>query len=243
MGRVKSFLVAAALALAGAVGAAEPMYVTLTFDDGPKGNVTEVAPLLEKHGWRGTFNIVVDRVGRDDRHVTWDDVRELHRRGHEIASHTWTHPHLAKLYAAGATNRLHREIFEARDRLAKEVGVAPQFLCHPYCETTPEVDALIRSAGLTPMGTRRYLMTSKSKPGKWAGAKATIERELGKKTRRPRAMDVLFHGTSPTSGGWEAMTGERDFEGLLDEIAALEQEGRIKVVSYREFLDKVTAKD
>ena len=75
------------------------MRVALTFDDSLKDHLLIAAPLLEKHGWRGTFNIVTDWVGSGEKFLTWEDVGELVRRGHEIATHTKTHRSLVKLLA------------------------------------------------------------------------------------------------------------------------------------------------
>lgn len=55
----------------------------------------------KERGWRGTFCIVTDWVGKDSSKLTWDDVRELVRRGHEIATHTKTHRNLVELLKAG----------------------------------------------------------------------------------------------------------------------------------------------
>ena len=104
--------------------------VTLTFDDGSRDHL-KAAALIEKYGWRGCFNIVTDKVG-DERHLTWDEIRDLKRRGHEIASHTATHPNLAKLLADGKRGEATDELVRSRDAIAKETGSAPRFLCHPY---------------------------------------------------------------------------------------------------------------
>lgn len=79
----------------------EPLRVALTFDDSLKDHLLIAAPMLEERGWRGTFCIVTDWVGRDSSKLTWDDVRELVRRGHEIATHTKTHRNLVELLKAG----------------------------------------------------------------------------------------------------------------------------------------------
>lgn len=68
--------------------------VTFTFDDLPKSAVTTAAPLLEEHGARGTFYVSGGEVGVDT--PDWEsgnaaDVVNLHRRGHEIGCHTFSH--------------------------------------------------------------------------------------------------------------------------------------------------------
>jgi len=68
--------------------------VTFTFDDLPKSAVTTAAPLLEEFGARGTFYVSGGEVGVDT--PDWKsgsaaDVVGLHRRGHEIGCHTFSH--------------------------------------------------------------------------------------------------------------------------------------------------------
>ena len=84
-------------ARAASVAAAAPLRVALTFDDSLKDHLLVAAPMLEERGWRGTFCIVTDWIGRDDSRLSWDDVRELVRRGHEIATHTASHRDLLTL--------------------------------------------------------------------------------------------------------------------------------------------------
>ena len=86
----------------------EPLRVALTFDDSLKDHLLIAAPMLEEHGWRGTFCIVTDWVGKDSSKLTWDDVRELVRRGHEIATHTKTHRNLVELLKADKGDEVRR---------------------------------------------------------------------------------------------------------------------------------------
>lgn len=72
---------------------AAPM-VTFTFDDLPKSAATLGADILESYGTRGTFYVSGGLVGIDS--PDWptgsaDDVVSLHRRGHEIGCHTFSH--------------------------------------------------------------------------------------------------------------------------------------------------------
>src|ERR1700754_815597 len=68
--------------------------VTFTFDDLPRSAVTTGAALLEAHGARGTFYISGGAVGIDTHDWeagTDNDVIGLHRSGHEIGCHTFSH--------------------------------------------------------------------------------------------------------------------------------------------------------
>ena len=68
--------------------------VSFTFDDLPKSAATTGAEMLEAHGARGTFYVSGSLVGADAPDwVAGDagDVVSLHRRGHEIGCHTFSH--------------------------------------------------------------------------------------------------------------------------------------------------------
>jgi peptidoglycan/xylan/chitin deacetylase (PgdA/CDA1 family) len=71
----------------------EPM-VSFTFDDVPSSAATIGAPMLEDFGGRGTFYISGGLVNQKSEH--WDGldaegILALHRSGHEIACHTFSH--------------------------------------------------------------------------------------------------------------------------------------------------------
>jgi peptidoglycan/xylan/chitin deacetylase (PgdA/CDA1 family) len=65
--------------------------VFLTFDDGGAGALMQTAPLLESRGWLGHFFVVSGRVGTPG-FLDAGGIRELHRRGHLVGSHSCTHP-------------------------------------------------------------------------------------------------------------------------------------------------------
>jgi peptidoglycan/xylan/chitin deacetylase (PgdA/CDA1 family) len=87
--------------------------VSFTFDDIAQSAASLGAPMLEEHGGRGTFYISGGLVGQWSGHwqgVDTDGILRLHRSGHEIACHTFSHKRAVELDAAAmdaeiATNR------------------------------------------------------------------------------------------------------------------------------------------
>ncbi len=63
----------------------------LTFDDGGGSALEPTAPLLEGHGWHGLFFIPTDCIGRRG-FLDATQIRELRRRGHQLGSHSCSHP-------------------------------------------------------------------------------------------------------------------------------------------------------
>ena len=65
--------------------------VLLTFDDGGRSALTEIAPRLEALGWCGHFFMTSGRIGAPG-FLSASDLRELHARGHVVGSHSHSHP-------------------------------------------------------------------------------------------------------------------------------------------------------
>jgi peptidoglycan/xylan/chitin deacetylase (PgdA/CDA1 family) len=71
----------------------EPI-VTLTMDDCWKGQAKTIGEELDQHALRGTFYVISNLVGRRVGQLDfedWDEIRRLHRNGHEIGSHSYSH--------------------------------------------------------------------------------------------------------------------------------------------------------
>ena len=125
----------AGLAACALAGAAPAMTVSFTFDDAHGSHLTETAPLLERHGFRGLFCVPTDWVGQPGR-LTWDDVRELRRRGHGVVPHGAAHVDLAALLRRGEKEAVRRDLRRARDAMRAALGEAPRLVCLPFnaCE-------------------------------------------------------------------------------------------------------------
>jgi peptidoglycan/xylan/chitin deacetylase (PgdA/CDA1 family) len=66
--------------------------VSITFDDGWTDNYTLAVPALNARGFKGTF-LIVSSYAAD----MWDEWRDAASQGHEIGSHSKTHPRLPNL--------------------------------------------------------------------------------------------------------------------------------------------------
>jgi len=199
--------------------------VTLTFDDGLKGHLTVAAPILEKYGFTGCFNIVTDKVGTPG-HLTWDDIRELKRRGHEIASHTASHPNLVKLLAEKGEAAVRAEIEKSRDAIANALGEAPTLLCHPYVAHNAEVDAIIRECKMVPFFGPR------SNTGGDMSPEGFAKRLDGWINAYVDHADILFHGVSSETGGYSPVKTADDFEAMIRTLRERKDRDVAEVVGY-----------
>jgi peptidoglycan/xylan/chitin deacetylase (PgdA/CDA1 family) len=72
------------------------MSLLLTFDDGGGSASTQIAPMLERRGWRGHFFVTTERIGTPG-FLTRDQLLALHDAGHHVGSHARTHRALTGL--------------------------------------------------------------------------------------------------------------------------------------------------
>ena len=217
---------ACSMCLLAATAAAAPIRVALTFDDSLKDHLLIAAPMLEERGWRGTFCIVTDWVGKDERHLTWDEVRELVNRGHEIATHTKSHQNLVSLLEKGHEDEVRRELLESADKIAAETGIAPRFMISPFGKQNDATARICRECGLRQADVRRYNFGSNN-----CDRVAAVVNDLREKgvTRA----DILHHGVSAADhGGWCSFPDRESFRRHLDAIAELERKGEIVVTDY-----------
>lgn len=97
----------------------QPM-VSFTFDDIPRSAATVGAPMLEEAGGRGTFYVAGSLVNQSNNHcdgIDPDGIVKLHRSGHEIACHTFSHQRVIDLDATAmaAEIALNRQFLEGLD--------------------------------------------------------------------------------------------------------------------------------
>jgi peptidoglycan/xylan/chitin deacetylase (PgdA/CDA1 family) len=118
--RLARHLSAAPLRLPGT----QPM-VSFTFDDIPSSAATVGAPMLEDYGGRGTFYVaggLVNQRNNNCEGIDPDGIVKLHRSGHEIACHTFSHRRAIDLDAGAMAaeidrNRRYLEGLDASIRL------------------------------------------------------------------------------------------------------------------------------
>jgi len=71
--------------------------VILNFDDGRLSQYTNAIPILDKYGFKATFYVVCNYIGKKDGYMDWNEIETLHKEGHDIGSHSMNHVRLEKL--------------------------------------------------------------------------------------------------------------------------------------------------
>lgn len=117
--------------------------VALTFDDGPYEWTRAVAESMDEAGFKATFFFVGKLYKRqlgwtrrmDDERTQYPELlRSLHKRGHQLASHTWTHEDLEELKRGDRLQQMRDNAQAFRNVL----GVVPTYMRPPkgHCGTT-----------------------------------------------------------------------------------------------------------
>ena len=113
-------------------------HVLLTFDDGGKSAVS-IADMLAARGWKGHFFIVTSLVGTRT-FLTAGEIRYLRQCGHEVGSHSNTHPDIFREVAFDRIGVFDEDLVRNQDdelnaRLLKQGGrimLIPEVVSHYY---------------------------------------------------------------------------------------------------------------
>ena len=106
--------------------------VSFTFDDFPESAASIGIPILDQYDGRATFYVTGDLVGKWSGHwqgVRSDTIVELHRRGHEIACHTFSHVRTTDLGAAELTAEIEQN---RRYLLGLDPSIRIENFAYPY---------------------------------------------------------------------------------------------------------------
>lgn len=173
-------------------GSVEGRELVVTFDDGFRNLLTDAAPMLGARGMVACFFLMTDLVEAPPERVavicrerllhepveplSWDGARELLALGHEIGSHTKSHPNLQSL----GQEQLDDEIAGSKEELEERLGAPVLHFSAPYGDARSfgsRVSAAARAAGyascssarrgLNPSGSDRHALRRHHLLARW----------------------------------------------------------------------------
>jgi len=124
---------------AGTVAPGSMGLLALTFDDGPSEITPALLDVLKRKNVKATFFLQGDHVRAHP-----DLVRRIHREGHVIGNHSWSHRPFDTLSDAEALS----EITRTNEAIRKITGVTPELFRYPKGVESESGNKAIRALGM-----------------------------------------------------------------------------------------------
>jgi peptidoglycan/xylan/chitin deacetylase (PgdA/CDA1 family) len=187
--------------------------VTIAFDDGLNSQFNNAFPLMQEHGFNGTYYIVTSFIGTGD-YMNMSDLHSLQDAGNEIASHSAHHPNFVGLTGA----QINYEC-KASQQLLQANGFPAINFAYPYGASNSLIDTIVlqyyRSAAYsisggslipippTPMQMRLPVRVAGEAPAGYPSALAHDEAVVEQAQATNSWLIIFFHdipATPPTNG-------------------------------------------
>ncbi|HKK04811.1 MAG TPA: polysaccharide deacetylase family protein, partial [Gammaproteobacteria bacterium] len=192
--------------------------LVLTLDDGYASWASDVLPALSKYPYQhATFNVITGGIGTS---VTSATIADLYARGHEIGSHTVTHPHMPSLTPA----QRQTEYDDSKTALEAIVGAGNvRLFTYPYDDRnqTTDQEAYLRYERV--FGSVAPIIHNPSMPGRfvysrlnWLTSNHTSILDAVRQAATKGHVLILYtHDPGNSSGGFATDPTVAQFEELL----------------------------
>lgn len=118
---------------------AEENMCALTFDDGPGMYTAQLLDSLQAEGIHATFFVLGQQVRRHP-----ELIRRMLAEGHEVGSHSYSHPNMRKLTPAAQFEQL-----DKTNQLLRELGADPQYFRPPYGKFDKDITTMANEMGMS----------------------------------------------------------------------------------------------
>ncbi|MEO6004633.1 MAG: polysaccharide deacetylase family protein [Opitutus sp.] len=126
--------------------------VAFVFDDGPvPAQTQQMLAVLKQAQIHVTFSYEGRFVAEHP-----DLARAATAAGHDIANHSYTHPHLKTL----SDEAVRKELTDTNEVLRSVTGRTPVWFWAPFLETDARIDAITQSAGLVHFPFKKFHFVS-----------------------------------------------------------------------------------
>ncbi|KAF3005661.1 hypothetical protein E8E13_004122 [Curvularia kusanoi] len=114
----------------------KPGTVAITYDDGPYIYTDEVLNKFKAAGFKATFFITGNNIGKGAIDEKWSAViKRMVAEGHQVASHTWSHQDLSQITEAQVYDQMVKNEMAIRNI----IGKYPTYMRPPYSSCTAAV--------------------------------------------------------------------------------------------------------
>ena len=184
-----------------------PRTVALTFDDGPDPTYNgRVLDILDAHGIKATFFFVGQYAQAHP-----EQVREVVRRGHNVGSHSWSHPTRLRYWSPDAQVREVRRGYEALEAALADAPPEERARLEPMFRFPGLGEGTFMNHWLNGRGI--IVVSAEGGTDDWRGYSATsITRVALKVVQENQGGVLILHETRPQM--------IKALPGLLDELTA-----------------------
>jgi peptidoglycan/xylan/chitin deacetylase (PgdA/CDA1 family) len=116
-----------------------------TFDDGHVSSFRFALPLLTRHAMTGVFFAIGSYISNRPDYMTWEQLKELAAKGHEVQSHGWSHIPLTQC----SGSKLAEELVRSKQTIEDRLQVKVEAISTPHGRWNPTVLAACAKAGYT----------------------------------------------------------------------------------------------
>ncbi len=117
--------------------------VVITLDDGRESQYVYALPLLKKYGYKATFFIFTNAIGREG-YFTWDQLKEMRDEGMAIEAHTKTHLFLTRITSDA---ELREQIVDSKKIIEEKLGITVKHFAFPFGLYDDRVIKEVKDAG------------------------------------------------------------------------------------------------
>jgi peptidoglycan/xylan/chitin deacetylase (PgdA/CDA1 family) len=123
----------------------QPGTVAITFDDGPNVYTGQVLDTLKQYGFKATFFVCGDNGhGAIDADTRWMNlIKRMDNEGHQVASHTWSHPDLSTIPLSQVVDEMIKTEMAIRNILDKY----PTYMRPPYTSCGAACQTILKKYG------------------------------------------------------------------------------------------------
>ena len=133
----------------------------ITFDDGHMSQFSRAFPILQEYSLKAIFFVTAGWTGQRSDFMSWAQLQELLRYGHEVQSHGWSHALLTNC----SLSELRQELARSKCELENHLGVPIDAISMPGGRWSKNVLDVCKEIGYRRVFTSDPLMC----PGERSG--------------------------------------------------------------------------
>lgn len=195
--------------------------VSLTFDDAYENQWLYAVPVLQARHMLATFYVITSDSDKPyPCCMSWTQLRTLEKYGHDVGSHTITHPHLTQINEA----QVKHEVCGSRQDMQANGIRDPASFAYPFGTYNATVERVVRECGFTNARGGGGISSSNTVPGppyreRLSAADPFAVRTIavdGKAPMKLADLERFVRATAAKGGGWLPIT----FHNVCDSYAA-----------------------